>query len=227
MNANPGVKERIYIRRRGRMTRGQARALDELYEKFSRPVSETAIDIDDWFERQAPVLLEIGFGMGDALVAFAEAHPDWNCVGVEIYRPGLGGVMARCAERGLDNVRLLEGDARTALAASLTPGSLDRIHVFFPDPWPKARHHKRRLIEPGFARLAATRLAPGGRLLLATDWEDYANQMLSVLEAEPALRNLAPAGGFSARTPDRPLTRFEERGMRLGHGVWDLAFTTA
>jgi tRNA (guanine-N7-)-methyltransferase len=216
--------ERLYIRRRGRMTRAQARALETLYEHYCVPAAGEPIDFPLLFGREAPLALEIGFGMGHALTHCAETHPHWNCVGVEIYRPGIGAVLNQCHNRGIENVRILEGDARATLMQRIAPRTLHRIFVFFPDPWPKARHRKRRLIEPDFARLLASRLERRGRLLLATDWQDYAEDMLGVLNAEPGLRNLAPDAGFAARPEERPATRFAERGIRLGHEVRDLIF---
>jgi tRNA (guanine-N7-)-methyltransferase len=218
------VHERFYIRRRGRMTRAQARALDELYADRCVPPDGAPLDADALFGRRAPIAVEIGFGMGHALAGLAANHPDWNCLGIEVYRPGIGALLHQCQARGLDNVRILEGDARAAFRERLAPRSVHRIHVFFPDPWPKARHHKRRLIEPAFAALLASRLEIGGRLLLATDWADYAEGMLEVLDAEPGLRNLAPGGGYFPQPADRATTRFEQRGLRLGHAVFDLAY---
>ncbi len=219
--------QRLYIRRRGRMTRGQARALEQQYAGFCRPVSDQPLDTSDWFGRQAPLALEIGFGMGQALLAQAEARPDWNWLGIEIYLPGIGSALSGLTQRGLSNVRILDGDARQALTAMLAPQSLSQVSIFFPDPWPKARHHKRRLIQPDFAALLATRLQPGGRLLLATDWAPYAEHMLAVLQDEPALRNTAPAGSFAPRPAQRPETNFERRGLRLGHEVFDLIYERA
>jgi tRNA (guanine-N7-)-methyltransferase len=218
------MHERFYIRRRGRMTRAQGRALETLYDSYCLPASGPRLDPADLFGRPAPVAVEVGFGMGHALVDLATARPDWNCIGIEVYRPGIGSLLNACRARALTNVRVLEGDARAAFRERFAPQSLHRVHVFFPDPWPKARHHKRRLIEPEFARLLASRLEPGGRLLLATDWEDYAHVMLEVLNAEPGLCNLAPDAGFSPQPAERPSTRFAERGLRLGHTVYDLVF---
>ena len=176
------------------------------------------------FGRRAPVVVEIGFGRGDALLDAAAARPDRDHVGIEVHAPGIGYLLARVHERGLENVRVLFGDAREALRHRFAAGSLDEIRLYFPDPWPKARHHKRRLVQPEFAALAASRLRPGGRLLAATDDEDYARHMLSVFEAAPALRNLAGDGAFRAGPAGRLPTRFEERGRRLGHRIRDLRF---
>jgi tRNA (guanine-N7-)-methyltransferase len=206
------------------MTRAQARALDALYDAYVAAADGPRLDTSTLFGRAAPLAIEIGFGMGQALVALAQAHPDWNCLGVEVYRPGIGALLNACEAHRLTHVRVLEGDARQALAQRIAPRSVHRLHVFFPDPWPKARHHKRRLIEPGFAALAASRLEPGGLLLLATNWAEYAEVMRSVLNATPGLRNLAPDGGFVPQPGDRPNTRFAARGLRLGHVVYDLAY---
>jgi tRNA (guanine-N7-)-methyltransferase len=215
---------RVYIRRQGRMTRAQSRALQTLFERFQVPVSA---QVEDWaarFGRNAPLVLEIGFGMGQALLATAQRHPDWNCIGVEVYRPGIGALLNAVADAQLTNVRIVEGDARDVLANMLTEGTLRRVMVFFPDPWPKSKHHKRRLINPEFAALVASRLAPDGELQIATDWEHYAESMRVVLDAEPGLENLAGDGLFARRNEERPTTRFEARGVRLGHQVWDLAY---
>ncbi len=220
----PEFRQRLYIRRKGRMTKGQSKALAEAYGGWCQPVTDTPLDMAAWFGREAPLVLEIGFGMGHALIAQAQARPDWNCLGIEFYLPGIGALLAAAQHQQLPNIRVLDGDARQALMAMLTPASLTQISIFFPDPWPKAKHHKRRLIQPEFVALLSSRLQAGGTLLLATDWEDYAAHMLTVLNAEPSLRNLAPAHGYSERAPVRPLTNFEARGQRLGHEVWDLRF---
>ena len=168
-------------------------------------------------------MVEIGFGMGQALVEFAATHPDWTCVGVEVYQPGIGSLILRCEERGIGNVLIVEDDVRSVLP-TWPEDSVRLVAVYFPDPWPKARHHKRRLIQPSFVCQLARVLEPGGRILLATDWESYASEMLEVMDAEPALVNEAGRGSFAPRSALRPVTRFESRGQALGHGVWDLAF---
>jgi len=215
---------RVYIRRQGRMTVAQARALRELLDRYQIPVSTEPADWDAHFGRRAPLVLEIGFGMGHALLETAQRHPDWNCLGVEVYRPGIGALLNSAEAAGLSNVRVIEGDAREVLANMITEGTLHRVMVFFPDPWPKSKHHKRRLINPEFAALVAQRLSANGELLAATDWEHYAEAMRDVLDAEPDLENLAGAGQFATRDEERPTTRFEARGVRLGHHVWDLAY---
>ncbi len=215
---------RFYIRRQGRMTVAQARALRELLERYRIPLCSEPVDWAAHFGRRAPLVLEIGFGMGHALLETAQRHPEWNCVGVEVYRPGIGALLNAVEAARLTNVRVIEGDARSVLANMVTEGTLDWVMVFFPDPWPKSKHHKRRLINAEFAALVGHRLSATGGLLAATDWEHYAEAMRDVLDAEPRLENLAGAGQFAARNEERPTTRFEARGVRLGHQVWDLAY---
>lgn len=219
------IPGRVYIRRQGRMTKAQAAALrDHLAHYQIVPTGRFAPC--DAFARGGPIALEIGFGMGQGLIEFARAHPHFNCIGAEVYRPGIGSLVAALDREGLTNVRVFEGDAR-ALVESIAPASITRVMVYFPDPWPKKRHHKRRLVEPRFVESLATILAHDGDLLLATDWEDYALEMLAVLDAQPMLENVAGTGAFSPRPDDRPLTRFESRGLKLGHRVWDLIYRKA
>ena len=213
---------RSYVLRAGRVGSGQARALAELGPRYLLPYQSSRVDLDAVYGRSAPKILEIGFGMGEGLAEIAAAHPGNDYLGVEVHTPGVGALLKQVGERGLDNVRVIQHDAVEVLTHMLAPGSLAGVHIFFPDPWHKKRHNKRRLIQSPFARLLAERIAPGGYLHLATDWEDYALQMLEVLSAEPALANTTD--GFSARPDTRPLTKFEQRGLRLGHGVWDLVF---
>ncbi|HEX7435937.1 MAG TPA: tRNA (guanosine(46)-N7)-methyltransferase TrmB [Caldimonas sp.] len=213
---------RSFVLRAGRMGPGQARALAELVPRFMLPFVPTVTDFAALFGRRAPLVLEIGFGMGDATAAIAQALPDTDFLGVEVHSPGVGALLKRIGELGLDNVRVIRHDAVEVLESMIAPQSLAGVHVFFPDPWHKARHNKRRLIQPAFVRLLASHLAPGGTLHCATDWEPYAAQMLDVMTAEPALRNSAE--GFAAKPAYRPLTKFENRGLGLGHGVWDLVF---
>ena len=224
MSDAPGAHSRIrsYVLRAGRVGSGQARALAELGPIFMLPYAAAALDLDAVFGRRAPRFLEIGFGMGEGLAAIAAAHPDHDYLGVEVHTPGVGALLKQLGERGLGNVRVIQHDAVDVLNAMLAPASLAGIHVFFPDPWHKKRHHKRRLIQPPLVSLLASRLAPGGYLHLATDWQDYAEHMLAVLAAEPQLENTAT--DYAPRPDSRPLTKFEQRGLRLGHGVWDLMF---
>lgn len=219
---------RSFVRREGRMTAAQRRALDEHWPRYGVECDAAApLDLDTLFGRRVPRTLEIGFGMGEALFAMAEANPDRDHIGIEVYRPGVGSLLRRLAAHDVGNVRVLCCDAVDVLRDLIPEGALDAIHVFFPDPWPKKRHHKRRLIDPGFAALAASRLRCGGLLHLATDWEDYAYRMMEVLEATDGIRNVAGPRAWAERPQWRPPTRFERRGVRLGHGVWDLLFERA
>lgn len=225
----PGGDIQTYVRRRGRMTPAQARALGGLAERFSVP-DTGPLDQQRTFGRVAPLGLEIGFGMGQSLLYWAARRPDWNLLGLEIYQPGIGALMLGLEREELQNVRVIEAPAESVLEHRIEAGSIAEIRIFFPDPWPKKRHHKRRLVQPGFVALLARCLQPGGRLWLATDWEPYADWMLEVLEREPLLRNLAGTGAFAGAAVDsddtsaRPVTRFEARGLRLGHRVWDLRY---
>ena len=213
---------RSFVVRAGRMGPGQTRALAELGPRFVLPYTAAPFDFAASFGRAAPRVLEIGFGMGDATAAIAQALPGTDFIGVEVHTPGVGALLKQIGERGLTNLRLIQHDAVDVLEQMIAPGSLNGVHVFFPDPWHKKKHHKRRLIQPEFVRLLAERLAPGGYLHCATDWQPYAEQMLQVLSAEPALRNTAD--GYAPRPDHRPLTKFEHRGLKLGHGVWDVVF---
>ena len=217
---------RSFVLRLGRVTEAQQRSVDELMPKWGIPYCPAPLDMDAAFGRSAPRILEIGFGMGETTAKIAAAHPHNDYLGVEVFMAGCGGLLKQIGEHGLSNVRLIRHDAVEVLRDMIAPASLAGAHIFFSDPWPKKRHHKRRLIQPPFIRLLATRLAPGAYLHLATDWEDYAMQMREVLLAEPQLENTADAelGGFAPRPDYRPLTKFEQRGLRLGHGVWDLVF---
>jgi tRNA (guanine-N7-)-methyltransferase len=213
---------RSYVLRQGRFSRGQQRAYSELLPRFGVPYAPRAIDLRALFGRAAPVVLEVGFGMGETTAAIAAENPDNDYLAIEVHSPGVGSLLKQVEERGLTNVRVIQHDAAEVLRDMVPPGSLAGIHIFFPDPWPKKRHHKRRLLQPAFATAAAERLRPGGYLHFATDWQDYAEQALEVLAASPLLRNTAE--GFAPRPASRPETKFERRGRRLGHGVWDLLF---
>ena len=214
---------RSFVLRAGRMGPGQQRALDELGPRFVLPYRPEALDFAATFGRQAPVVLEIGFGMGDATAQIAAALPGTDFIGIEVHAPGVGALLKRIGELQLTNLRLVQHDAVDVLQHMLPPGSLAGVHIYFPDPWHKKRHHKRRLIQPAFVQQLASRLAPGGYLHCATDWQPYAEQMLQVLGAEARLRN--SAAGYAERPAWRPQTKFETRGLKLGHGVWDLLFT--
>jgi tRNA (guanine-N7-)-methyltransferase len=215
---------RSFVTRAGRITAAQERALSDLWPKYGRDFAPGPPDLDTLFTRRAPRTLEIGFGNGENLVALAAAHPERDYLGIEVHRPGVGRALLALEERALTNVRVICHDAVEVLERQLAPGSLDEVLILFPDPWPKKRHHKRRLIQAPFVGLLARVLAAGGTLHLATDWEPYAREMLAVLGTAVELTNLAPGGGFSPRPPERPPTRFERRGVRLGHEVWDLSF---
>jgi tRNA (guanine-N7-)-methyltransferase len=213
---------RSFVLRAGRMGSGQTRALQELGPRYVLPYRQQLLDFAAVFGRSAPVVLEIGFGMGDATAAIAARMPEVDVIGIEVHPPGVGALLQRIGEQGLTNLRIVQHDAVEVLAAMIPTASLAGIHVYFPDPWHKKRHHKRRLIQPDFVAALARHLAPGGTLHCATDWQPYAEQMLEVLSAEPMLANTV--GGFAPRPEVRPLTKFEARGLKLGHGVWDLVF---
>jgi tRNA (guanine-N7-)-methyltransferase len=215
---------RSFVVRAGRMTVAQERAWHELWPRYGIETGGTPLDIAAIFGREAPRTLEIGFGNGESLVALAAAHPDRDYLGIEVHRPGVGHLMLRAEELALANVRAICRDAVEVLQECLAPGTLDEVLLYFPDPWPKKRHHKRRIVQPDFVALVASRLRPGGTLRMATDWEPYAAHMLEVASGCATLRNESPDGGFVPRPDSRPVTRFERRGHRLGHGVWDLAF---
>jgi tRNA (guanine-N7-)-methyltransferase len=206
------------------MTRGQARAFTELAPRFLLSAAQPLAEPGATFGRRAPLGLEIGFGMGHALLDWAAGQPQWNLLGVDVYQPGIGAALLGLEAHGLDNVRLIEAPAEHVLDVLLPPDCLDEVRIFFPDPWPKKRHHKRRLVQPALAQSLAERLRPEGALWLATDWEPYAHWMVEVLDAQPALqRDGEPR--VTAGSTERPrLTRFEHRGLRLGHRVWDLRY---
>jgi tRNA (guanine-N7-)-methyltransferase len=226
-NEQPPMRRgvRSYVLRAGRMGPGQQRAIETLGPRFVLPVSDdtAAFDFERIFGRQAPVVMEIGFGMGDATAQIAKAHPEIDFLGVEVHEPGVGALLKRIGDEQIGNIRIVQHDAVPVLQRLIAPDSLAGVHLFFPDPWPKKRHHKRRLLQPPLVALIASRLRAGGVLHAATDWQDYAEQMLTVLAAEPLLRNTV-AEGFAPRPAMRPLTKFEQRGLRLGHAVWDVVF---
>jgi len=216
---------RSFVLRAGRMTPAQERALTDLWPAYGVEVGGEPLDLAAIFRRQAPRCLEIGFGIGEVIGSLAEGHPYIDYVGIEVHRPGVGRLLLRAAQSNARNLRVICHDAVEVLRDSLPDESFDEILVFFPDPWHKKRHHKRRLIEPEFVASAADKLRSGGVLRLATDWQDYAQQMLDVCNADARLESLSADGTFVARPDFRPPTRFERRGARLGHGVWDLAYT--
>lgn len=211
--------------RQGRLTQGQNRAIERSWGRFGIEIpAGERLDLPAVFGNSNPVWMEIGFGNGENLLQLALNHPQWNLLGVEVHRPGIGRLLLALETQGVANVRLLQADAMEILRHYLRPASLQGLLVLFPDPWPKQRHHKRRLVQAEFATLAARALETGGLLQMATDWEDYAQQMLQVMDAVPELLNLAGAGQFAPRQPGRPVTRFERRGQDLGHGVWEVLY---
>lgn len=214
---------RSFVHRRSHITPSQREALDRLMPLWAIPFQRQPLDLGQVFGRQAPTILEIGFGMGETTEKIALARPQDNFLGVEVFNAGVGAMLKRIDESGLTNVRIIQHDAVEVLQEMIPPGSLAGVHVYFPDPWPKARHHKRRLIQPPLVKLLCSRIAPGGYIHLATDWENYAEQMLDVLSGEAGLENTV-GQGYAPRPDFRPQTKFETRGLRLGHGVWDLIF---
>ena len=213
---------RSFVLRQGRVSSAQRRAVDALLSVHGIAYAPGALDFEQLFGRRAPTILEIGSGMGETTASIAQTQPENNYLAIEVHTPGVGSLLKRIAEDKLANLRLIQHDAVEVLEHMIAPASLAGTHIFFPDPWPKKRHHKRRLIQPGFAALLASRLAPGAYLHAATDWQEYAEQILSVFAAAPGLANTAP--GFAPRPGYRPLTKFESRGLKLGHGVWDIVF---
>ncbi|EJL80527.1 tRNA (guanine-N(7)-)-methyltransferase [Polaromonas sp. CF318] len=227
--AEPGTPRNIrsFVRRTGRTTVGQAKAFADVGPQFLLPYAAAPADFEAMFQRQAPTILEIGFGMGEATAHIAALMPEKNFLCCEVHTPGVGALLKRISEQGLTNIRILQHDAVEVIDNMLAPASLDGVHIFFPDPWHKKRHNKRRLIQAPLVAKLAARLKPGGYLHCATDWQPYAEQILEVLAAEPLLRNTAEAsqGGYAPKPAYRPLTKFENRGIKLGHGVWDVVFT--
>ena len=211
---------RSFVLRQGRVSNAQQRYHEEMMARVGIAYAAVPLDLDAVFGRRAPHILEIGFGMGETSATIAEANPQNDYIGVEVHTPGVGSLCKLIAEKNLGNQRIIQHDAVEVLRDMIVPESLDGVHIFFPDPWPKARHHKRRLIQPPLVATLASRLKPGGYIHCATDWENYAEQMLAVLSAEPLLQNTAV--DYAPRPDYRPLTKFEQRGLRLGHGVWDL-----
>ncbi len=213
---------RSYVLRQGRLSNAQRHAIETLASAYRIAYSPEPLDLEQLFGRSAPKVLEIGFGMGETTAEIARSHPENDYLGIEVHTPGVGALLKRIGELSLANLRIIQHDAAEVLRDMIRPGSLSGVHIFFPDPWPKKRHHKRRLIQPQLASLLARSLAPGGYLHVATDWEDYALQILEVLSNEPALANTAER--FAPRPESRPLTKFERRGLTLGHEVWDVVF---
>jgi tRNA (guanine-N7-)-methyltransferase len=216
---------RSYVLRQGRFSPGQQRAYAELLPRFGISYEAKPVDFDQAFGRHAPVVVEVGSGMGETTARIAAENPGTDYLAIEVHAPGVGSLLKQVGEAGLTNVRVVRHDAVEVLRDMIPAGSLAAVHVFFPDPWPKKRHHKRRLLQPDFAALVASRLAPGGVLHVATDWQEYADHVLAVLSATPGLANTAE--GFAPRPATRPETKFEKRGIKLGHGVWDIVFRKA
>jgi len=214
---------RSYVLRQGRFSPGQQRAYAELLPRWGVPYAPAPLDLRSTFGRTAPVVVEIGSGMGETTARIARENPQFDYLAIEVHAPGVGSLLRKLSEDGTTNVRVIQHDAVEVMRDMISPGSLAGLHVFFPDPWPKKRHHKRRLLQADFAALAASRLAPGAYLHVATDWQEYAEHVLAVLGAIPALSNTADA--FAPRPATRPETKFERRGLKLGHGVWDIVFT--
>lgn len=226
-NTDPQPRRvRSFVRREGRLTPGQQRALDELWPKFGLAV-EDPLNLPEVFHRAAPLTLEIGFGNGTSLTEMAAQDPRGDFIGIDVHRPGVGRLLKELEQRALDNVRVFCHDAVEVLERSIPDASLDRVLLFFPDPWPKKKHHKRRILQPAFVALIARKLKAGGIFHMATDWQPYAQHMLEVMEASQAFNNCNATGGYSARPEYRPVTRFERRGQGLGHGVWDLLYRRA
>ena len=216
-----GIKS--FVVRAGRMGTGQIKALAELGPRYVLPFKQELLKPAEVFGREAPLVLEIGFGMGGATAQIAQTLPDHDFIGCEVHEPGVGALLKLIGEQQIPNIRIFQHDAVEVLEHMIAPDSLAGVHIFFPDPWHKKRHNKRRLIQPEFVAKLVRHIRPGGYLHCATDWEPYAQQMLEVLSAEPLLENSA-AQGYAEKPAYRPLTKFENRGLKLGHGVWDLVF---
>ncbi len=218
---------RSYVRREGRITRAQASALRDLWPEYGVEPVTGPLDPTKLFKRNCPVIAEVGFGNGDAMVAMAAENPQCDFLGFEVYRPGVGSLLLKLKKLGITNVRVIMEDASGFFEARLPDESLAKVLLFFPDPWPKKRHHKRRLLQPDFVNAVVRCLEPRGQLHVATDWEDYAMHILELLQNEPQLRNLAADARFVERPAYRPRTKYEDRGTARGHGVWDLVFERA
>jgi tRNA (guanine-N7-)-methyltransferase len=216
---------RSFVRRAGRTTTGQTKALAELGPQYIVPFARQTLDYAQTFGRDAPVILEIGFGMGETTARIAATRPDDNFLACEVHEPGVGALLKRMGEENIHNIRIVSHDAVEVLEHMIAPLSLAGVHIYFPDPWHKKKHNKRRLIQPAFVQQLCRHIAPGGYLHCATDWQAYAEQILEVLSAEPTLANTsAHANGYADKPAYRPLTKFENRGIKLGHGVWDVVF---
>lgn len=213
---------RSFVLRQGRVSNAQQRAYDTLLPQFGIAYAPHIIDLNEVFGRAAPRILEIGFGMGETTALIAARNPDHDYLGIEVHTPGVGSLLKAIAEQGLTNLRIMQHDAVEVLHNMIAPETFDGVHIFFPDPWPKKRHHKRRLIQTEFVSLLTSRMKPGAYLHAATDWQEYAEHILAVLSGESQLQNTAP--DYAPRPAYRPQTKFESRGIKLGHGVWDIVF---
>lgn len=222
----PGIKQRIksFVLRQGRLSQAQQHAIDTQWPLYGLELKPECLDLTAVFGREAETIVEIGFGMGTSLAAMAEANPDKNYIGIEVHRPGVGALLKLVAEKGLTNIRVFNDDAVEVLEQRIPKDVLSAVYLFFPDPWHKSKHKKRRILQPAFAKTIATHLKTGGHFHMATDWQDYGQHMMNVMSAELAYFNTAGEGQYTPRPEYRPLTKFEQRGHRLGHGVWDLIF---
>ncbi|ODQ00230.1 MULTISPECIES: tRNA (guanosine(46)-N7)-methyltransferase TrmB [Salinivibrio] len=218
-------KIRSFVRREGRLTKGQEQALNECWPTMGIDFEATELDWQQVFGNDNPVVLEIGFGMGASLVEMAKNAPEKNFIGIEVHTPGVGACLMAAREAGVTNLRVMCHDAVEVFEQMLPKESLDTVQLFFPDPWHKKRHHKRRIVQLPFAEMVRDKLKVGGVFHMATDWENYAEHMIEVMEAAPHYQNIAQEGYYVPRPDDRPLTKFEQRGHRLGHGVWDIKYT--
>ena len=217
-------KVKSFVKREGRLTKGQAKALEEYWPTMGIEYTDSPLDLNAAFDNPAPVVLEVGFGMGKSLVEMAQAHPQLNYLGIEVHRPGVGACLSYAGELGVKNLRVMEHDAVEVLKNMIPEGGLHRMQLLFPDPWHKKRHHKRRIVQPDFIALVAEKLAQGGHFHMATDWEPYAEHMLEYMSQSEQFANTSETNDFVPRPDYRPITKFETRGQRLGHGVWDLIF---
>lgn len=213
-----------FVLRQGRLTKGQESAMQSLWPQFGIEAAETELDLPSLFGRVAPITLEIGFGNGESLLQMAQAAPERDFLGIEVHTPGVGHLLKLMGENGVTNIRVLNTDAVEILKQRIPVGSLNRVQLFFPDPWHKKKHHKRRIVQTEFVDLISSRLSQAGVLHMATDWQNYAEHMVDVMQTRQDFQNLAENPPYSARPDTRPLTKFENRGLRLGHGVWDLLY---
>lgn len=225
-NSENNISRRIksFVLRQGRLSAGQKKAIENNWPKFGLEIEDKLLNFVELFGRDAPTIVEIGFGMGKSLAEMAEANPQQNYIGIEVHKPGVGALLKLIEEKGLQNIRVFNDDAIEVLDKCIPLNSLAGVYLFFPDPWHKKRHHKRRIVQPAFAEKMAAHLKPGGQFHMATDWENYAEHMMEVMSASASYSNISGEGEYTPRPDYRPLTKFEARGHRLGHGVWDLIF---